>query len=355
MPLCKAHRLLVILLALLLLGGCTPPQGAAPEPEEDERIVALQQSIAELTGENQRLNSANQHLQAQLHAARADAEAARIEQEGLAAETAAAEFALNEERRQVRRLENNLNTTLEELGRVRAQMAELEGQRIGVSRHALGELPREVREWAELYRDVAIGATMTHGNRTYLLVSLPSSAPGEHRLDCCGVVRRGDRLEATASLYHVAPEHRRAGEHIAVASIAATGLPVEFEVREWWLPALRNPHGLPQVALPADRKAVLVEPAEGAALGAEVRVAGYASRLFEGTVVARIVTADDVVVAEKPTTAAGGMGPDWGSFVLQWELPGADLPAGSLFVEIGDYSPKDGAWELFDRVRVRRP
>lgn len=219
----------------------------------------------------------------------------------------------------------------------------------------LAALPAEVQAWAQRFREVPIGVARTFGDRTYLLVSHPGLClgaasirfwPEDTRLDQGGLV--------VAARFDCLPAGReRETLPLAVGSIPATDQPIAFELKVSWLPAFRNAHNVPEVPLPAESRGVIVQPAAESEVGARVVVRGFAARLFEGTVVARLATPDGKVITEAPTIAAGGMGPDWGSFVV--ELDASQVTPGRYWLEIGDYSMESGAWQPMDRVVVVRP
>lgn len=222
-------------------------------------------------------------------------------------------------------------------------------------REELDQVPPEVRAWVDQFRHVSVGVARTFGDRTFLLVSAPDLCPQFRTVDFRFTLRETpEGLEIPAFFSCTT---RETGQPLALASMPADQRPVSFVLEYWWLPAFKNPHNLPETALPADRRGVLVEPKAGAALApapdGTVRVAGFASGLFEGTVLARIVDQKGEVLKEAPTIAAGGMGPDWGSFEVKLDVKG--IPPGSYRLQIGDYSPKDGAWDQFDQVPVTRP
>ncbi|MFZ5826447.1 MAG: Gmad2 immunoglobulin-like domain-containing protein [Bacillota bacterium] len=211
-------------------------------------------------------------------------------------------------------------------------------------------LPEEVRAWVERFRQVPVGVAKRFGDRTYLLVSPPAVCPEQVSIDFWPDDTRVEQNEVIVTARFGCVSRNQTTQPFALGSIPATDLPVRFHLQYGWLPAFKNPHNLPEVPLPAGSRGVLVEPAAGATLGPQVRVSGFAAGLFEGTVVARLVTEAGKVVLEKPTIAAGGMGPDWGSFVLDLDLTG--VASGSYLIEIGDYDMKDGAWSLMDQIPV---
>lgn len=333
------------LLVLSLAAGCSLPGGSGQDAERERLVAELQESIQRLSQENASLEGRVGELSGQLEGVQRNLAAARGETAAAVTERDQLAASLTEAQQEIARRQDRQQDLEQELERTRELLAAADGRRLSVQRHELEKLPEGVRAWADLFREVNIGAARTFSGRTYLLVTFTDS------VQCCDVVERGGRLIATATANR-SGAGGQPGQYAAVASVAATDLPVDFELREWWLPHFRNPHGLPGVRLPAGRQGVLVEPKAGAALRGVVRVAGYAARLFEGTVVARLVDDVGTVLAEQATVAAGGMGPDWGSFALPLDLAAAKVKPGRAFLEIGDYSPKDGTWTLFHRIEV---
>lgn len=216
----------------------------------------------------------------------------------------------------------------------------------------LNALPTEVRAWVERFRPVEVGVARTFGDRTYLLVSAKRVCPEKPVIDFRpdGVQQREKELVVTASFSCVTRDEPLPS--YAVGSMPATQLPVRFELQYSWLPAFHNPHGVPEVSLPPTSSGVIVEPQPGAELEASVQVRGFASRLFEGAINLRLVTDAGHEVVTAHGTAAGGMGLDWGSFAV--ELDTAEVPPGAYWLELGDYSMRDGTWRLMHRIRVTR-
>lgn len=212
--------------------------------------------------------------------------------------------------------------------------------------------PAEVREWVSKLSQVPVGASLNHGDRTYLLVSAPDICPEASRLSFWSVewLPTEKLYQATAG-FHCG--RREDAEPFTLVSIPLTSELIAFDLKYSFLPHLYNPHNLPLPALPAAGSGVIVEPAAGAALGDSVRVAGFASGLFEGTVIIRLVDRESgKVAAETHGQGAGGMGMSWGSFVVDLDTSGA--APGRYWLELGDYSMRDGAWQLKQRIEVEK-
>lgn len=215
----------------------------------------------------------------------------------------------------------------------------------------LDALPPEVQAWVGKVQQVPIGASLNHQDRTYLLVAAPNICPEAASLSFWSVERlpANGVYHATASFHCTQPQH---AQPVALASIPVTDAPIAFDLKYSLLPHLYNPQAVPLPTLPARGSGVIVEPAAGAAVGARIRVAGFAAGLFEGTLNVRLVDESGKVAAETHGQGAGGMGPNWGSFVVELDASGA--APGRYWLELGDYSMRDGAWQLKQRIEVVR-
>ncbi|HYF91008.1 MAG TPA: Gmad2 immunoglobulin-like domain-containing protein [Symbiobacteriaceae bacterium] len=213
----------------------------------------------------------------------------------------------------------------------------------------LAHAPQAVQDWAGKLRNVPIGAALNHGGRTYLLVAAPEICPEAASLSFWSVktLPENQGIQATAS-FHCTEKQR--AQPVALSSIPATEKPITFDLKYSLLPHLNNPHNLPLPALPAKGSGVIVQPVPGATVGNRVSISGFAANLFEGTLNLRLVDPAGKVVAETHGTSAGGMGPNWGSFVV--ELDASKAPPGRYWLELGDYSMQDGAWQLKQRIEV---
>ncbi len=215
-------------------------------------------------------------------------------------------------------------------------------------RHTLAGLPAAVKTWANNYTSTTIGVSKATGERTYLLASVEEGA-----VQIDSVAAKNGKLV----VYVV----EQGSERVAIASVSGpdAGLPVVFQ----WktapvgkaskytapdsLPTLANPGKLGEAKLAGD--IAVITPTANQNVSGTISVTGYARHLFEANVVARLLDAEGKEVARARTTA-GACCFDWGSFSIELTHT---APAGTYRLELGDFSPKDGAWEARIAIPVK--
>lgn len=200
---------------------------------------------------------------------------------------------------------------------------------IKLTRISLDSAPDEVREAAKRLASSRVGYAIVRPEKTYLIIST-----GSDHLKLTLDRAEGQPEGEAATFVDLHLKADPAGDRLLIATTdLKAGVEYQFNVDGEYaaIPTLHNRHNLPLTHLDADIGFTLLTPQGGdRVMGSNLRLEGFA-RVFEAQFTASLITVKGRELVMTPVMAAAGA-PNWGSFVVDINLNGLELPESCFLV-----------------------